>query len=93
MIPDPTEQLAALLRETGAAHEQAFGATNGEDAEWPTWYARYLAPRLQRELGGQVDQAALAADLRQVDGVYRASDGREPWPEFYARWFVGRRRQ
>ena len=93
MVQNPIQQLAALFRAAGAAHDEAFPATNGEDPEWPSWYARYLAPRLQQELGGQVDQSALAADLRQVDGEYRAGDGREPWPEFYARWFIGRRRQ
>ena len=91
MLPPPIEQLAALFREAGAAHHQAFAATDGQDPEWPNWYARYLAPRLQQALGGQVDQSALAADLRQVDSEYRDGEGREPWPEFYARWFIGRR--
>ena len=92
MVRNPVEQLAALFRAAGAAHEEAFAATRGEDPEWPSWYARYLAPRLQQELGGQVDQVALAADLRKVDSAYRAGGGREPWPEFYARWFIGQRR-
>ncbi len=93
MVQYPIEQLAALFREAGAAHEKAFAATRGQDPEWPSWYARYLAPRLDQALGGRVDQAALAADLLQVDSDYRAGEGREPWPEFYARWFIGRRRQ
>ncbi len=93
MIQYPIEQLAALFRAADAAHHEAFAATNGEDPEWPTWYARYLTPRLQQELGGRVDQSALAADLRQADSDYRAGDRREPWPEFYARWFIGRPRQ
>jgi hypothetical protein len=40
-----------------------------------------------------VDQEALAADLSHVDSDYRAGEGREgePWPEFYARWFIRRR--
>jgi hypothetical protein len=93
MVHNPIKQLADLFREAGAAHHNAFAATNGEDAEWPSWYARYLAPRLQQALGGQVDQAALAEDLRQVDSDYRGGERGEPWPEFYARWFIDRRRQ
>jgi len=93
MLPPPIEQLAALFREAGAAHHTAFAATNGQDPEWPSWYAGYLAPRLQQALGGRVDQSALAADLRQVDSEYRGGEGSEPWPEFYARWFISRPRQ
>lgn len=93
MIRYPIEELAALFREAGEAHHKAFAASNGEDPEWPTWYARYLAPRLQQVLGGVVDQAALAADLRRADDEYGKGDGKQPWPEFYARWFIGRGRQ
>ena len=46
-----------------------------------------------KPLGGLVDESALAADLRQVDSEFRAGERKEPWPEFYARWFIGRRRQ
>src|SRR5437867_6375182 len=52
MVHYPIEQLAALFREAGAAHHKAFAATDGEDPDWPSWYARYLAPRLQQALGG-----------------------------------------
>jgi hypothetical protein len=93
MVHNAIERLATLFREAGAAHQKAFAATDGQDPEWARWYARYLAPRLQQELGGQVDQEALAADLSHVDSDYRAGEGREgePWPEFYARWFIRRR--
>ena len=93
MVQNRAKQLAALFRAAGAAHEEAFAATSGEDPDWLSWYARYLAPRIQQELGGQVDQSALAADLCQADSDYRAAEGREAWPEFYARWFISRRRQ
>src|SRR2546430_7173021 len=93
MVQYPIEQLAALFRDAGAAYEKAFAVTRGQDPEWPSWYARYLAPRLDQALGGRGDQPALAADLLQVDSDYRAGEAREPWPEFYPRWFIGRRRQ
>ena len=33
------DELAALFRETGAAHHQAFAAKGGDDPDWPAWYA------------------------------------------------------
>ena len=34
--------LLELLEAAGPAHHQAFIATDGEDPEWPLWYAEYL---------------------------------------------------
>ena len=42
-----TAQIVDLLADTGAAHHEAFVASNGEDPEWPIWYAE----RLQAPLG------------------------------------------
>ena len=39
-----TDELANLLNETAEDHHKA--ATNGEDAEWPIWYANYLLDKL-----------------------------------------------
>src|SRR5262245_6146486 len=87
-MSDSVEKLAVLIREAAAAHHQTFIATNGDDPEWPAWYAQYLVPRLQQALDNKVDQSALAADLREIDSQYRAGDRKEQWPEFYARWLL-----
>jgi hypothetical protein len=43
-------RLAALLREAEQAHG-AYEVRLGErDADWPTWYARYMLERLQHML-------------------------------------------
>jgi hypothetical protein len=42
-----TDELANLLNETAEAHPKAFAATNGEDAEWPIWYADYILDKLK----------------------------------------------
>jgi hypothetical protein len=34
--------LANLLNETAEAHHKAFAATEGEDPDWPIWYADYF---------------------------------------------------
>ena len=90
MPPSTEQQLAALFREAGSAHHGAFAATNGEDPDWPRWYAEYLAPRLQRVVGRAIDVASLAADLRAVDVEQRRAAGGESWSEYYASWFVQR---
>jgi hypothetical protein len=81
-------QLAALFRECGAAHHHAFAATNGDDVEWPSWYAAFLAPRLEQTLGRAFDPAELAVNLRRFADDHAAAGAGEPWPEFYARRLV-----
>ena len=90
MARSTVDQLATLFRETGAAHHTAFAATNGEDPDWPVWYAEYLAPRIARLLGRHYDEVTLAADLRRLDEQHRQSGGSSSWPEYYARWFIDR---
>jgi hypothetical protein len=80
--------LAALFRECGAAHHHAFVATNGEDAEWPSWYASFLAPRLPGLLGRVFAVTVLAEELRRLAADHTTAGGGEPWPEFYARRMV-----
>ena len=36
------DELANLLNEMAEAHHNAFTATEGEDPDWPTWYAEYV---------------------------------------------------
>jgi len=78
-------QLADMLREAGNAHHDAFAATDGADAEWPTWYAEYLSPRLRVALGRSVSVPELAERLRQWHGEHEGMRSGEPWPDFYAR--------
>ena len=84
------ESIATLLREAGGAHHHAFAHTNGEDPDWPRWYAEYLATPLGRLLDKPLAPAALAADLVTVDAEHRAAPGRPDWPLYYADWFLSR---
>ena len=80
--------LAQLFRDAGAAHHRAFAATAGEDAEWPAWYAAYLAPRFGGLVGGVRSVDRLAADLVIVDREYRDAGSTLAWPEYYVEWFL-----
>jgi hypothetical protein len=82
--------LAELFGAAGSAHHHAFAATNGDDPDWPVWYADYLAPRLSALLGRPLQSRMLAADLRTVDAEHRAQAPKADWTEFYADWFLAK---
>jgi len=46
MQTELSEQLVRLLRDAGSTHHKAFAATNGDNPEWPIWYAEFLQPKL-----------------------------------------------
>jgi len=81
-------RLAQLFRDTGTGHHRAFAATNGEDAEWPAWYAAYLTLPLGQLLGVPLSADRLAADLVIVDREYRDAGSSLAWPEYYGEWFL-----
>lgn len=88
-IVSPVSEVAALLRAAGSAHHKAFLAMNGEDPEWPRWYAEYLeSPLTQRGLRLPADR--LAVELAGLDAEYRAESSAVAWPEYYAERLVGR---
>jgi hypothetical protein len=88
--PDPRRAIAELLRETGHAHHQAFIHVNGEDPEWPAWYASYLVGRLGALLRTPLEESALAAQLAEVEEERAAKAPGADWPAYYADWFLRR---
>ena len=89
-MSDSRSRIAELLRAAGQAHHHAFAATNGDDPEWPAWYARYLAPALPDLLGVSLPPEALAEQLRTADAEHRAKAPSQDWAGYYADWFVSR---
>jgi hypothetical protein len=81
--------LARLFREAGSAHHRAFLATNGDDPDWPCWYARWLAPRLEPILGFRYRPDKLSEMLETVESA-RKSRSVADWPNFYAEFFLNR---
>ena len=89
MDNDANGAIAALLRETEAAHgEYERTVLAGErDDDWPSWYATFL---LENGLGGlvpgaAVDASTLATTLAQLDEDFRRERPAVSWHEFYAR--------
>jgi len=84
------ERVAGLLREAAQAHHRAFVATDGEDPEWPAWYADYLQAPLGQTLGVALARSEIAKVLVEADRAYREQAPGEQWPLFYARALLER---
>lgn len=82
------ERLAALFKQTGKAHHQAFLDADGEDPEWPLWYAGYLEDRLKPFLAAPLTRSRLVFCLIGADDEHRATGSDAPWPEYYASRFL-----
>ncbi len=78
----------ALFETAGNAHHAAFAAVNGEDDQWPAWYAHWLASRLSTHLASVPTETELAQQLQQLDREYRSAAPAMQWPEYYAGWFM-----
>jgi hypothetical protein len=76
-----------LLSQVGPAHHRAFAATDGEDADWPAWYATWLLERMPEPLP-EVDESRLAMLLATAAETHKASGSTEDWPGFYARFLA-----
>ncbi len=82
------EKLAALFRETGAAHHRAFQETNGEDPDWPLWYAEYLVDRLPEIIGRPVTKSELVYCLVSLSKRQPQAAADAQWPLYYAMFFA-----
>lgn len=86
----PTEQVAALLRKAGPAHHQAYIETDGEDPDWPLWYAGYLQESLSEALGVTLTKSELVYQLVDLERVRQVEAPEADWPDFYAEALVER---
>ena len=83
-VPDLERRLAELLRATGADHHAAFAAADGDDPEWPLWYAQHMHERAAALLGAPITVSDLVHWLVQSERDRAASSPDAAWPEYYA---------
>ena len=76
--------LEALLAAAGPAHHQAFIETDGEDPEWPLWYAEYLQDGLSAALGVPLTKSRITYLLIDAEQQRLLEDPESAWPAFYA---------
>ena len=91
MQQDKHAALAALLRETGAAHgvyeERELNGVYDQD--WPDWYAAYL---IEHGLGTILDRPVTTEELsrllKQSDEAYQQERPNVGWPDYYAQRII-----
>lgn len=81
-------ELAALFQEAGHAHHDAFIDVNGEDSEWPIWYADHLFENLSAMLEVDLTKSELIYLLVGADRAFTAESPAIKWPQYYAQFFI-----
>ncbi len=82
------QELAALFKETGHAHHQAFIETDGADPEWPIWYAGYLQDKLIAIFNKDITQSTLVYLLVRAEKEHTSQAPESDWMPFYAKLFI-----
>ena len=81
-------ELGNLLNETAEAHHKAFAATDGEDPDWPIWYAEYLLEKMHQILKAKFTKSELIYLLVSADKKNGSIAPGAYWPRFYAKYFL-----
>lgn len=80
-----------LLHQAGENHLATHQETNGDDPEWPIWYADYL---LENGFATLLDAKLLRSDLIYllvlVDKQQKSEAPGAQWERYYANFFVAR---
>ena len=84
------DELASLLNETAEAHHKAFAATEGEDPDWPIWYAEYLLEKMRQMLNAKFTKSELIYLLVLAEKKNGVIAPGAYWPRFYAKSIIRR---
>ena len=87
---DKNSALVSLLRESGPAHHQAYIETDGDDPDWPIWYAEFLQDRLNAIMDTNFTKTQLIVLVVELDQLYRSASPASDWPTFYAEQLLER---
>jgi len=82
--------LVDLFLETGRAHHAAYAAADGDDPEWPIWYAEHLQEPIAQTLGTPFTKSQLVYCVMNADFEHSARAPQIDWPNFYADQFIER---
>ncbi len=82
-------ELTAVLAAAGPAHHAAYIETDGDDPEWPLWYANHVADEVRRILERpDLTVSRLVWAFVAADQSHRNKAPDMPWSRFYAEWFA-----
>jgi hypothetical protein len=79
--------VADLLREVAETHHRVYRITDGEDADWASWYADWLVElsELPELLPRKPVRSELVYLLVLLDREFTEQERAEPWEQYYAR--------
>ena len=83
-------ELANLLNEAAEAHHKAFTASEGEDPDWPLWYADYFLEKMRQMLKAKFTKSELIYLLVSADKKNGVVAPGAYWPRFYAKYIISR---
>jgi hypothetical protein len=83
-------RMADLLHEAAETHHRVYRITDGDDADWASWYADWLVrlSELPELLGRPPVRSELTALLVEADRDSATEHPGEPWEPRYARRIV-----
>lgn len=86
------EKIADLLHQVAETHHVVYADTDGEDADWASFYADWLTThsRLPGLLGRPPVRSHLTAELVALDREYTSRKRDQGWEGFYAEGLVER---
>ena len=87
-IAEFEDRLSELFTNTAKAHHEAFKSTNGNDAEWPIWYANYIQDPISEILDTPFLKSNLIYCLMNADFEYTAKEVDTHWQNFYSKHFI-----
>jgi hypothetical protein len=82
--------VADLLQEVAETHHRVYRITDGEDADWASWYATWLLDlsELPDLLPRRPVRSELVYLLVLLDREFTDRQPAEPWPAYYARRLI-----
>ncbi len=83
------DRLDAVLAAAGPAHHAAFLDTDGEDPEWPLWYAEHILEDARTVLDRpDLTRSRLVWALVAASDAFEEAAPAEPWHRFYAELLI-----
>lgn len=84
--------IAAVLHEAAETHHVVYRITDGEDADWASWYADWLLTlsELPELLRAKPVRSHVVHALVELERVNAEAGAAEPWEDVYARGLVAR---
>jgi hypothetical protein len=83
------DELTAVLAAAGPAHHAAYIETDGDDSEWPLWYANHVVDDVRQILDmPDLTVSRLVWGFVDADQRHRLAAPERPWSQFYAERFA-----